>query len=90
MFGVQTTFLLFKQHRCIPQKFDISCAMICKRTLGPILFEPTISTEVYHDIIQQFIALLHEDECEVVFQQDNEQPHNAKDMISFLKEFFVA
>ncbi len=35
---------------------------------GPIFFETTITTEVYHDIIQQFTAILHKDEYDVIFE----------------------
>ncbi len=63
------------------------CTMNCKYVLKPILFE-TITAEVYHDIIEQFIVLLHKDGSNAGFQQDNARPHVAKDTMSFLTEFF--
>ncbi len=53
--------------------------MSCKRIVGSVFFETTITVEVYHDIIQQFISLLRKNEC---------RPHVAKDIMSFLVEFF--
>ncbi len=43
-----------------------------KCVMGPIFFEKTIPAEVYDNInIQQFIVILHKDEHDAVFQQDN-------------------
>ncbi len=50
-------------------------------------FEATITAEVYHDIIQQFIALLDKDEHDTVFQQHNAS-RMPKDKMSFSAEFF--
>ncbi len=54
---------------------------------GTNFFEITITAVVYHDIIQQFIVLLHKDKSDAVFQQDNVQPLVAKDMMFFSTEF---
>ncbi len=51
--------------------------MSCKHIVSPIVFDTTMTAEVYHDIIQQFI------EHNAVFQQDN-----VRDTMSFLAEFF--
>ncbi len=55
---------------------------------GTNFFQDNNYTEVYHNIIQQFIALLHKDECNAVFQQDSARPHMVKDTMSFLAELF--
>ncbi len=54
-----------------PQKIGAWCVMSYRRVVGPIFFETVITAEAYRYIIQQFIALLHEDEHNAVFQQDN-------------------
>ncbi len=54
---------------------------------GTNVFKKTITVEVYHDV-QQFITLLHTDECDAIFQ-DNAWPSMAKDTVSFLVEFFA-
>ncbi len=53
------------------QKIGIWCNGSRKRVVGPIFFETTITAEVYHDINQQFTALLRKDEHNPIFQQDN-------------------
>ncbi len=71
-----------------PQEIDIWCAMDYKCVVGRIFFETTNTADVYSDIIQQFIALLHKDEHDAVFQQDNVQLHVSKGTMSFLTKFF--
>ncbi len=62
--------------------------MSCKRVMGPIFLQTIIIAEVYRNIIQQFIALFYEDECDVVFQQNNVRPQVVKDTTPFLVELF--
>ncbi len=69
-------------------KIGAWCAMSRERVVVAIFLEAIITAEVYHDIIQQFIALLHKDEHDTVLQQDNAWSHVSKDTMSFLAEFF--
>ncbi len=74
-----------------PQKINVWCAMKCKHAgliFFFVFFEITVTGEVYHDIMQQFIALLHKDERDAVFHQNNACSHTSKNSISFLEECF--
>ncbi len=53
-------------------------------------FSGTITSEVYQDIITQFIALLEKSECDVVFQQDNVRMFVSASTMDFLRSFISA
>lgn len=44
------------------QKFVVWCVIFHRRIVGPIFFETTLNSEVYADIITQFISLMEVDE----------------------------
>ncbi len=48
----------------------------------------TVTVEVYHDIIRDFITLLEPNEQFDYFQQDGVHPHTVAETITFLKDFF--
>ncbi len=79
----------FEQHCCIPKKLAFVATWLLQMRSGiNFLFVEIITAEVYYDIIQQFIAFLHKDERDAVFQRDNARPHVAKGTTSFSSEFF--
>ncbi|RWS10786.1 uncharacterized protein B4U80_09266, partial [Leptotrombidium deliense] len=39
-----------------PQKVGVWCAISHRRIIGPIFFEKTVNTEVYLDILRQFLG----------------------------------
>ncbi len=51
-------------------KVGVWCTINRQWIVGPIFFTATITSDVYVDILMQFIALLEEDERECIFQQD--------------------
>ncbi len=62
-----------------------------KHIIGAIFFFfflTTITGEVYHDIVQQFIAMLDVSERDSVFKQDNAKPDVAKETMEMLQGFF--
>lgn len=71
-----------------PEKIGVWCAMSRKRIVGPIFFTQTINTERYQAIIQDFVALLEEDERFAYFQQDGARAHVSVETMEFLREFF--
>ncbi len=76
VFGVRRTIMFFKQRRYISKKLVFDAVMGRKRVVKPIFLRQLLPQEVYHNIIQQFMTLSHEDEHDVVFQQDYaQQPH---------------
>ncbi len=64
------------------------CAISRRRIVGPIFFTTTITSDVYADILMQFIALLEEDERNCTFQQDGARPHMSKELMAMLHGFF--
>ncbi len=72
-----------------PQKIGVCSAMSRKCLMGSIFFKKVI-VEVYHNIIQQFIAFLHEDVLDAVFQQNNGRLHVVKDAMSFFGSEFTS
>ncbi len=51
-------------------------------------FLTTITEDLYLHIVQQFVALLRKDDCDVVSRHGNEHPRGSKYSMSFLEEFF--
>ncbi len=45
--------------------------------MGSIFFERTVTAEVYHGIVMQFISLLEPDKRDCIFQQDGVTAHTA-------------
>ncbi len=64
------------------------CAISLRRVIGPIFFDKSTDSDVYTGIIQNFIALLEEDERYTWFQQDGATAHTAKKIMDVLTEFF--
>ncbi len=79
---------IFQRMSLHPQKIGVLCTTSRKHILRPIFHKTTITAEIYHYVIHQFIALLHKDKCDAIFQQDNARLHVAKYTISFSAEFF--
>ncbi len=79
---------VFRTTTLHPQKIGVWAAVSRKRVIGPFFFATTITSAVYCDIVKQFIAMLEEDERDVVFQQDNARPHVSKETMPMLREFF--
>ncbi len=71
-----------------PPKVGVWCAIIWRWIVGPIFFTTTITSDMYADILMQFIALLEEDERDCIFQQDGARPHTSKELIAMLCRFF--
>ena len=71
-----------------PQKIGVWCAMSRQRIVGPIFFNTTVTSVVYADIIQQFIAMLEVNERYCWFQQDGATCHTSNDTMTMLREFF--
>ncbi len=71
-----------------PPKIGVWCAVSRRRIVGPLFFEQTIDSDLYCDLIQQFIALLEEDERDIIFQQDSARPHTSNRSMEFLRSFF--
>ncbi len=74
----------YRESNLHPQEIGVWCARSRRRIIGSIFFEITIDGEVYRGIITQFIALLEEDECDYVFQQDSARAHTGRETIEFL------
>jgi hypothetical protein len=70
-----------------PQKICMWCAISERRIIGPLFFETTINGQAYHELIQQFIALLQVDECNCWFQQDSTTAHTAATTMEILHKF---
>ncbi len=83
MFGVRRTLIFFERHGCISKKLLFGIPRVAN-VIGLIFFV-AVNAEAYHDIIQQFNALLHKDECHAIFQQA--LSNAVKDMMSILAEF---
>lgn len=71
-----------------PSKIGVWCALSRRRIIGPIFFTCTVDSNVYCDIINQFISLLEVDERDIIFQQDGARPHTSVQTTAFLKSFF--
>ncbi len=71
------------EDRLLPSKVGVWCAISWQRVVGPI-FKTTIMSDVYADILMQFIVLLEEDERDCIFQQDEARPHTSKESMTML------
>ncbi len=71
----------------IPQSGSVVCQK-WRWIVGPIFFTTTIISDVYPDILMQFIALLKEDERDCIFQQDGARLHTSKESMAMLRGFF--
>jgi hypothetical protein len=69
------------------EKIGLWCAISRRRTIGPIFFDPTVTSAVYADIVQQFVALLNEDERYCWYQQDGATCHTSNETMTLLKQF---
>ncbi len=71
-----------------PSKVGVWCAISRRQIDRPIFIMTTITSDMYSDILMQFIALLEEDERDCIFQQDGVQPHTSKESMAILCGFF--
>ncbi len=78
----------FEETSLHPLKIGVWCAMSRRRIVGPIFFEGRINSQVYMDMITQFIALLEPEEAYSWFQQDGARCHTSTETLAFLREFF--
>ncbi|XP_076545898.1 uncharacterized protein LOC143305599 [Osmia lignaria lignaria] len=69
-------------------KVGVWCAISRKRIVGPFFFERTVTSEVYEQIIIQFISSLEPNERHCWFQQDGAPAHTAASTMQLLHEFF--
>jgi hypothetical protein len=69
-------------------KIGLWCAISRRRIIGPIFFDTTVTSAVYADIVQQFVALLNEDEGYCWYQQDGATCHTSNETMTLLKQFF--
>ncbi len=69
-------------------KVGFWCSISQHRVIGPIFFVKSVDSDVYTGIIQNFIALLEEDERYAWFQQDGATAHTAKKTMDVLTKFF--
>lgn len=79
---------IYRETSLHPEKIGVWCALSRKRIIGPIFFTSTVNTEVYKDIITQFISQLEVEERRCWFQQDGAPAHTASETLEFLGEFF--
>ncbi len=69
-------------------KVGVWCVISQRRVIGPIFFDKSLDSDAYTGIIQNFIALLEENERYAWFQQDGATAHTAKKTTDVLTEFF--
>ncbi len=69
-------------------KVGVWCAFSQRRVIGPMFFDKSVDSDVYTGIIQNFFALLEEDERYAWFQQDGATAHMAEKTMDGLTEFF--
>lgn len=79
---------VFEETSLHPLKVGVWCAISQRRVIGPIFFEKSVDSDTYTNIIQDFIALLEEDERYAWFQQDGAPAHTAGKTMKVLAEFF--
>jgi hypothetical protein len=72
----------------IPQKIGVWCAISRRTIIGPAFFHTTVTSAVYADILQQFVALLNEDERHCWHQQDGVTCRTSNETMTLLKQFF--
>jgi hypothetical protein len=70
------------------EKTGVWCAISRRRIIGPIFFDTTVTSAVYADVVQQFVALLNEDERYCWHQQDGATCHTSNETMTLLKQFF--
>jgi hypothetical protein len=71
------------------KKVRVWCTISRGRIIGPIFFDTTVTSAVYADTVQQFVALLNEDERHCWYQQDGATCHTSNETMTLLKQFFV-
>ncbi len=71
-----------------PPQVGVWCAISWRQIVGPIFFTTTITSDMYADILMQFIVLFEEDERDCIFQRDSAQPHMLKESMAILCGFF--
>jgi hypothetical protein len=70
------------------EKIGVRCAISRRRIIGPIFFDTTVTSAVYADTVQQFVALLNEYERYCWYQQDGATCHTSNETMTLLKQFF--
>lgn len=72
-----------------PQKIGMWVAISRRRIIGPIFFRHTINGERYRTILQQALEVMHDDEVQHgYFQQDGATAHTAVATLQYLREFY--
>jgi hypothetical protein len=64
------------------------CAISRRRIIGLLFFDTAVTSAVYADIVQQFVALLNEYEQYCWYQQDGATCHTSNETTNLLKQFF--
>ncbi len=78
----------YREAELHPTKVGVWCAISRPRIVGAIFFTTTITSDMYADILMQFIMLLEEDKRDSIFQQDGARPHTSKEYMAMLRRFF--
>jgi hypothetical protein len=86
--GELKTHIISLKLLCIHKKIGVWRAISRLRIIGLLIFETSINTEAYQELIQQFIALLKMDEHNCWFQQYSATAHSAASAMVILYKFF--
>nr|CAH7764284.1 unnamed protein product [Callosobruchus chinensis] len=80
-FGVK----VFREKSLHPQNVGVWAAVSRARIIGPIFFNRTVDSGVYHDMVRHFIALLPQEDRYCYIHEDGATAHET---IDFFKEIF--
>ena len=69
-------------------KAGIQCAVFWKQIMIPLLFDNTITTGNYSNLLTQFIALLKKNQQDCWFSQDGANAHTVQTTKTFLQGIF--
>jgi hypothetical protein len=71
------------------QNFGVWCGVSRRQIIGSILFEPTVTTEVYRQIFNEFVNQLKDDELTTgYYQQDGATCHTSNVSMREIESYF--